>query len=266
MLQPRLGKTGAGARGFPEYLGFQETVNMPDAAGWSRIENFVGYGRRDAPVVFIGLEEGLSQPETLQEQLAIRAGFAPVMDLKAAHASIPGTARFFDPVRPKCQRTWRPMCDLLLRREDPEHLAPTAQLRGHYQATRLGRTHGETLLTELLPYPHVRADHWVYGDRYATRQDYEAALLGERLQLLSTELAAAKRELIVCYGASRWPAFKQLMQLTFGLGAGDWSTELGGAVQVAESGGTRIVLTHHFSGRQFNSEAQLADFAQIALG
>lgn len=32
---------------------------------WGRIEHFIGRGRREAPVVFVGVEEGLESPEEL---------------------------------------------------------------------------------------------------------------------------------------------------------------------------------------------------------
>jgi hypothetical protein len=235
---------------------------MPNSTGWSRIEKFVGYGHRRAPVVFVGMEEGLSKPEQLNDQLEARARFERVMDLKAAHDGIPGTEDFFDAQDPKCQRTWRPMCDLMLRREGT---SPTLRDRNLYQASRLGSDKGDTLLMELLPYPNVRSDRWAYRSRYVDRNEYEKEMLVARLDLLRDEIASERRELVVCYGKRRWAEFKSLMASTFNLHAADWRQRQDGNVQVATSGNTRIVLSCHLSSHHFNSERQLAAFARVAL-
>jgi hypothetical protein len=43
------------------------------AINWERIESFIGYGRRDAPVVFIGMEEGLADKSALKNDLIRRS-------------------------------------------------------------------------------------------------------------------------------------------------------------------------------------------------
>ncbi|HEV2738689.1 MAG TPA: hypothetical protein VGU66_08935 [Candidatus Elarobacter sp.] len=109
---------------------------------WQRIENFVGFGRRDAPVVFIGMEEGLKKADELDEDLAIRSTYeSPVMDLKEAHRGIAGTDRYFDPDRAPRQPTWRVMADLMLRREG--NASPTGADRRRYRALHLGRYDGD---------------------------------------------------------------------------------------------------------------------------
>lgn len=121
---------------------------------WSRIETFVGFGRRDAPVVF-GMEEDLKSADALDEDLAIRSAYAsPIMDLKEAHRGIAGTERYFDPERAPRQRrraSWPTSCC----GEGVD--APTGADRRHYRATRLGRSDGDTLLAELLPYPRPKS-------------------------------------------------------------------------------------------------------------
>jgi hypothetical protein len=73
-------------------------IGETQAVNWKRIEDFIGFGRRDASVVFIGMEEGLKDADALDEDLMIRSGYAtPVMDLKEAHRGIAGTERYFEP-------------------------------------------------------------------------------------------------------------------------------------------------------------------------
>jgi hypothetical protein len=105
---------------------------------WDRIEGFIGYGARNAPVVFIGMEEGADPNEDLRSGLARRSLFGPIVELTP---------------QVRTRRTWRTMCDLMLRREG--NSAPALADRRSYQCERLGRATGETLLTELMPYPSI---------------------------------------------------------------------------------------------------------------
>ncbi len=221
---------------------------------WKRIEQFVGYGRIDAPVIFIGMEEGLSRDDSLDEDLRIRSRFDRVMDLKEAHTGIAGAERLFDPARTKCQRTWRPMCDLMLRREGT---TSTCETRNQYQATNLGRKNGDTLLCELLPYPSRNASAWTYSERFDTREAYRRAMLPRRTRLLRGVISEAKRSLIVCYGKSDWRQFEALFE-------GPRMNERG-PFRVGSSNGTRILFAPHFSARAFNTDEQLKTFADAAL-
>jgi hypothetical protein len=226
---------------------------------WKRIERFIGFGRVDAPVVFLGMEEGLRNPDELDEDLATRSKYAtPVLDLKEAHRGIAGTERYFDPDRAPRQPTWRVMADLMLRREGNH--SPTGHDRRRYRALRLGRSTGDSLLTELLPYPHPKASDWLYQrfGRYETRAAYERAMMPERSRLLRRVLAEAPRELVVCYGKAHWSHYRDLFPGTH------WDDMA--EFRVGRSGDTRIVLTSHFSGRGFNTDQQLAALAAVALG
>ena len=56
---------------------------------------------------------------------------------------------------------------------------PSKEDRRRYQALRLGKSDGETLLTELLPYPSPGVNDWLYArfGRYGTRETYTAEML-----------------------------------------------------------------------------------------
>ncbi|MBD5657186.1 MAG: hypothetical protein IAI50_18700 [Candidatus Eremiobacteraeota bacterium] len=225
---------------------------------WNRIERFIGFGRLDAPVVFIGMEEGLKSREGLESDLAIRSAYeGQIMDLKQAHRGIADADVYFDPELATIQRTWRVMADLMLRREG--NLNPSTSDRRRYQALRLGRGDGDTLLTELLPYPSPGVKDWLYArfGHYATREVYMADVLPRRLEMLGAVLAAEPRELVVCYGKAHWPHYEALFKNV------SWHDE--GVYRVAEHGKCRVVLTPHFVSSAFNSNADLASFAGVAL-
>jgi hypothetical protein len=118
---------------------------------WQRIEEFIGFGRRDASVVFIGMEEGLKEAERLDEDLEVRSRYVTaVMDLKAAHDVIAGTERYFDPDRAPRQPTWRVMANLMLRREDlPQPTGDAKSFRSAIRAALLSRS----------LFPHLRGRH-----------------------------------------------------------------------------------------------------------
>jgi len=225
---------------------------------WERIESFIGFGRQDAQVVFIGMEEGLKDAAALDEDLAIRSTYAsPIMDLKEAHRGIAGTENYFEPEQTPRQPTWRVIADLMLRRDGNPH--PTGDDRRRYRALRLGRHDGDALLAELLPYPHPKSSDWLYArfGRYATRADYENAMLPARKTLLRAVIAEHQREIVVCYGKAHWPHYQDLVD--------DIRWRDVGPHRVGEGTGLRVVLTTHFSGRAFNADARLAQFAHLAL-
>lgn len=209
---------------------------------WDRIEGFIGYGTRNAPVVFIGMEEGAGSNDDLRSGLARRSLFDPIVELTP---------------QVQTQRTWRPMCDLMLRRQG--NSAPSLADRQRYQFERLGRAGGDTLLTELMPYPSNNIRVWPYKEfgRYGDRESYMRDCLARRIDLLRATLSSAPRDLVICYGKGHWPHFRKLFD-------GPWVTT--GGFEIGRFGASRVVLAPHFSGRAFNSGEQLRAFAAIALG
>ena len=230
---------------------------------WERIENFVGYGSATAPVVFIGMEEGLKDETRLLEDLLVRSRWPDrVMDLEKAHDGIAGTELYFDPARAPRQSTWRVMADLMLRWEGNRD--PSRTDRKRYRALSLGRSDGKTLLAELLPYPNKRyekGERWLYRQfgKYDNRDDYEKAMLGPRKALLRDALSWHSRDLVVCYGKHHWEHYEELFD---GL---RWRA-VGRKFRVGEGGAGRVILTTHFSDRGLNTDQQLAEMAASAIG
>jgi len=145
----------------------------------------------------------------------------------------------------------------MLRRAGTRH--PTLEQRRRYQADCLGRRNGDTLLTELLPYPHSDSGQWLYAQfgRYPTRQKYEEALVPRRRAMLQRIFAEHPPELIIAHGKANWPHYKTIF------GETTWRAD--GLFEYADRGDTRIVLAHQLSGRQFNTDEQLDRFADITL-
>lgn len=221
---------------------------MIGSIDWSKIEQFAGYGAIEAPVVFVGMEEGLADSD-LDFELIRRSRFdKQVMDIQTAHKGMKGAA-WFGPQRVKIQWTWRPMCDVMLRRSGI--LEPNREQHRDYQANELGRENGETLLLELLPYPHKRSDGWAYSKygRFRNRKEYEAQIIPRRQTLIKGLIGRAHRDAVICYGKRNWPHYEELFP------GANWRSI--GNFRSAKLGSTIVLLTPHFS-RHMRSVSALA--------
>lgn len=212
-------------------------LHLGQEVGWTKIEEFIGYGRRDAPVVFLGMEEGAAIDT--QADLRGRSTYDAIPDMDAGH---------------RYQPTWAKMSDLMLRRA---RVAPTKALRAEYQAEHLGRSTGETLVAELLPYPNRRADHWheVFHERFPTRKAYETVMIPKRKAMLRDVRREVPRQVIVAYGKTHWTQFCDLFP------EAKW-TEVP-PFKVSQVGCMRVVLAPHFVSRAFNGQGEA--LARLAL-
>lgn len=226
-----------------EGLALQQDVRAQDASAiaWERIEQFVGYGRPDAPVIFLGMEEGADNARLVPDLLG-RSLTGPYGEISREGPT---------------QRTWSRMCELMLRREGVAR--PTGEERLAYQRARLGKLNGDTLVAELMPYPCQDAVGWpeIYRSRFATRSEYLATMGPRRQAMLREILSSSPRELIVCYGKTHWPYYRAIF------GVEPQST--GRPFEICKWGSARVVLAPHFVSRAFNSNAQMEAFAAEVL-
>jgi hypothetical protein len=197
------------------------------------------------------MEEGLLSDKTLDADLAVRSEYDQYMDLCDAQANLAGTKQYFG-ADPKNQWTWRPICDLMLRLTEgvPE---PTLPERVRYQADKLGRKDGLTLLAELMPYPRKKADKsdWPYKKykRFDDYKTYRECMLKKRLLLLKSLFAMpCQRKLVVAYGKGDWDEFKTLFTT-------NWNSAP--PFEWGRVGERSVVLTPHLSDRFFTPQAGL---------
>jgi hypothetical protein len=238
-------------------------LGTPD---FKKIEGFLGYGNPNAPIVFIGLEEGLADVRRLDGDLRYRSTFSKsVMDVFGAHLGLAKGRKLFGD-KPRGQRTWRVIADVLLRWEDrvPEGKKDRAALRKQYRGNVLGDEDDLALLLELLPLPHVNSKHWLYKryNRYNDRDDYEAKIIDKRLDLLRDAVAQCERKAIICYGHKSWNDFKRLFPEDT-----EWGEHQGGFGKYlsAEWNGAKVTLTNHFASKDFNRDDQLDELAAVVL-
>lgn len=244
----------------------QRLANRPSSINWARIESFVGYGNIEAPLVFIGMEEGLAKPaaldsEVLRQDLLWRSTFQPVMDAKRAHEGLAdGPSLFSD--SPRRQQTWRAVADVMLNYNEQAFgtKAERSEARKKYRPKAVGRSVANSLLIELLPYPSTDRKTWLYSERFPSRAEYVTAILPKRVKLISEALGKYQRDAIICYGQEDWPTFKLLFPDS------KWKAVNGqyNKFECAIWNGAKVTLTYHFS-RFFNKDEELDELSRIAL-
>jgi hypothetical protein len=215
------------------------TLPLTDAE-LAHLLRFIGYGRLNAPIWFLGVEEAGGSEDNIRTRL----NFEPVLDLAAANRRLGFTK--LDGERPVIQRTWRGMCCIMLRLSG--HATDTEGIR-RYQADRLGRSSGDTLLLELMPLPMRADDDWGYETlipRYASREAYYAAVKPQRIDAIKNLIAQYLPRVVVAYGKSCWDEYKSLFPNA------TWSDV--GQFRIGRNKNTLAVLTDQFVARTMNDK------------
>ena len=177
---------------------------------------FVGYGNVQAPLWFIGMEEGSG---TGLDELARRVaawherGQRPLEDLGDFHRAI-GLDRHFRSPYP-LQSTWRPLLRTLLAWRGE---ASSPRRLREVQASELGTTTGDTALLELLPLPAPSVAHWPYATlapahpELVDRRTYRTMTEPRRLETLQRLVRRAMPSVVVCYGLQYRAAWASLSE------------------------------------------------------
>ena len=203
--------------------------------------NFVGYGRLDAPVWFVGMEERGGA-----KTIPARMEFRQIEDLQDAHVKIKGSK--YDWNKQKIKSTWRGMCYVMLARNGEK---PTTTALRAYQNEKLGRYTGETLLTELLPLPKKKASEWgEYASLtgFKTLDDYHKYAVPIRTQHLQEIFRMYSPQIVICYGRGFWKPYRKIFA------EANFTRDSDGIFERARIGDTLIILSHHFTSRTMNKK------------
>jgi hypothetical protein len=195
-----------------------------------RIVNFQGYGRSDAPVCFIGIEEGLGKmtEDDAKWNLKARGNFEAVMDLRDAHLRLREGGQPIDiETRQRFTQVWQYMAKVMLTRKsasDGEKNKNCMKLPFvEYIRFRLGRgddKKGETFMTELSPIPTNKSTNKEWYRWFESRlgSGKLRAMLKNREQKLNEILTKPTQilkgtipKLVVCYSLPRANEFAQLL-------------------------------------------------------
>jgi len=181
----------------------------------TRIVGFLGYGRLSAPVWFIGIEEGLGGMTPTDERwnLRARAAFEKTMDLHEAHKSLHKGGR---PIaiesKPPSTQVWKYMAKMMLA-DNGERDWKNQQSVEEYIQFQLGRSNGQTFLTELSPIPARGTAHKKWAAFFRERDPNLDSKLQERRNELRAELKGRRPYLVVCYGLGRKQDFAELLDV-----------------------------------------------------
>lgn len=186
---------------------------------------FWGYGKLEAPIWFIGMEEGgeatdASLSKTLERWEAQNK--RPTLDIAAEHAEI--DFKFFTGENPPLQPTWKKLIRAALSAFNEEGYSPKLDEMREYQRDIMGRLSGDRTdnamcLLELLPLRSPTADKWNY-DQIPTaselsylksRDTYVEEVMPKRILKLSDLIATHKPKAVVFYGKKYSAHYKAIV-------------------------------------------------------
>lgn len=222
---------------------------MDNALTDSELEHlltFVGYGRLDADVWFLGMEEAGGGEGNIRSRLK----FNRVEDCAEAHKILGITKHHTG--KKIIQRTWRGMCYIMLCLEGKD---PDTESIRNYQASHLGRLQGNTLLCELMPIPKPNIGDWGYEDlvpQFKSRDEYYQVVKPRRVKYLRKLINEYYPKAIIGYGKQYWQDYKELFPNIIFSKNGQFLTG---------NNEKRLgVLTDHFTARTMNGK-----FKEVAL-
>ncbi len=158
-----------------------------------RLLTFEGYGNKQAAYWFLGMEEGGGSIEQLRNRAQ---SFEPVEDLQSAVKKIGIDIKKYSP-------TWRVISTLtmaMLGRLGWRDKCSAIE----YQVDSLGRAHGDTFPTELMPLPCPRINDWPYKSLFRTKAEYFSKIRPRRIKWLRSEISTIKPAFVICYGKGNW--------------------------------------------------------------
>lgn len=204
------------------------------AAQVEKLLAFRGYGNRNAPFWFVGMEEGGSSNA---EDLRIRADrFSRIEDLAESHKHF----KSHDMAK-LTTSTWRLMSSIVGHLKGESNWWDREFAR-EYQTNHLGRLDGETYLTEILPLPKKGINDWPYGDLFDSPTEYRDQVLPARRELLRKDhrSASPKPRFVFCYGKSFWHEHRAAFDFI------DFQPAMDGTIDWGRNEHTVFVLTKFF--------------------
>jgi len=194
--------------------------------------NFIGYGRLDADIWFLGFEETGGN----ENKLRTRLKFEKVVDCAEAQSIIGSSRQNFG--NENLQNAGRGICETMLKLEGKN---PTQADIENYNADLLGRSEGGTLLCEFMPIPITTSDEWPYKNlipQYTSRENYYSEVKPLRIELLRSLISQHHPKIIIGYGQTNWPEYQELFH--------DYSLTPNGPFILGWDANTVVILCDHF--------------------
>jgi len=166
------------------------------------MNTFFGYGTWNAPIWFVGMEEGggndLAEIQRRLEAWNLR-GRRELEDLVSYHRDIGVTRHIGE--KPSLQSTWSKLVRVLF---GMANLPPHRESIRKYQGLSFGREAGTTSLVELLPLPSPGLDKWFYGTSelpfLRTRDIYRDHVRPFRAEAIRRRILESRPKVVAFYG------------------------------------------------------------------
>ncbi len=216
---------------------------------WQAIERFIGYGDVDAPIIFIGMEEGGCGDIEQMSKRSLFQALEPLPISKIDHGIV---------------KSWRPMCDFMLKLMGIDSNASSRRI---YQNEFLAKSKSNVALAEIMPYPRVKMDRWpeLYKKQYSDHKAYFEDQIPKRKVILSDFIRISPRSVIVCYGKQYWKLFESIIEDA--IGEIEPIENINNQFRKFKTAsGTTIIFCPHFSSRFFNLQDNVNQLFEIADG
>lgn len=176
---------------------------------------FWGYGSFEAPVWFVGMEEGLAGTKEPELEERFRATYGkPTVDIRQDMKNIPEHMKFFNGDRSPIQSTWKYPIALYLYLKDKDFSKLSGDDRKEairkYQVYDLcDMERKENTLFELMPLPSKNIDKstWMYTgvEGFDEKKEYIKKYIVDRTQEFKKLIEQHKPSLVVFYSTTYLP-------------------------------------------------------------
>ena len=180
------------------------------------MDGFFGYGDLEAPIWFIGMEEGGGNSlEEINKRLETwkKLGETVTMDMYEFHREINDLKFFNGSNIARLQPTWAKLIRFILSHE--KEVINIAKVKD-FQITRLGRYKSKTCLLELMPLPSPSINQWIYNKitkipELQNRQIYKEVIAPRRISKLKKLIKFHNVRKVVFYGKTYTNYWKQFL-------------------------------------------------------
>jgi hypothetical protein len=205
------------------------------------VSRFFGYGDLNAPLWFVGMEEG-GEPDSSYLSRRLHSwshiGKPSVADITSGQDV--NKSPWFSSNKPPIQRTWGKLIRATLISNGEDFSLGSIR---KYQAQRLARHAGETCLLELMPLPAKKLTSWPYAtlsglDYLSSREAYFEAVAPSRRRKLSSLIEQHRPRAVVFYSSQYFLQWKEVAG-----GEANWEDKSFG--KEASNGNTSFFCTPH---------------------
>lgn len=214
---------------------------------------FFGYGTFDAPVWFVGMEEGGGNDiEQVAKRLAVwkERGCLDLEDLEQYHRDF-GVSKFWKQKNPPTQPTWNKLIRLLLAAKSNTASDISLTAVKEYQREQLGKVGGTTCLLELLPLPSPSKKDWWYREwsehpQLRSRKAYEDWLIADRIHSIRSRIHEHQPAAVIFYGSEYQENWQKIV-------GGEFERDGTNEIYSCQSEYSFYLFTHHPRGARSKS-------------